>query len=99
MATTFEVTPGWLRYHPNPSKPTFQVPPGSVDAHCHVFGAGDLFPYALECKYTPCDAPKEKLEVLRRATGEGAPVEDLDVVPPSLDDLYAHFLRSEEEAR
>ena len=44
-------------------------------------------------------APDQKIEVLRRATGEGAPVEDVDVVPPTLDGLYAHFLRSEEAAR
>jgi Cu-processing system ATP-binding protein len=40
-------------------------------------------------------APQDKIEVLRRATGEGAPVDDLDVMPPTLDELYAHFLRSE----
>ena len=44
-------------------------------------------------------APERKIEVLRRATDEGAPVEDLDVVPPTLDELYAHFLRSQEAAR
>ena len=42
--------------------------------------------------------PRRQDRVLRRATGEGAPVEDLDVVPPTLDELYAHFLRSQEEA-
>jgi len=26
------------------------------------------------------------------AAGEGAPFEDLDMVPPGLDELYAHFL-------
>ena len=62
---TFQVTPGWLVYHPNPSKPTFKVPPGAVDAHCHVFGPGDVFPYAPERKYTPCDASKEQLFALR----------------------------------
>jgi Cu-processing system ATP-binding protein len=41
-------------------------------------------------------AQDQKIAVLRRATGEGAPVEDLDVVPPTLDELYAHFLRSQE---
>ena len=45
--------PGWLVYHPNPSTPAFKVPAGSVDAHCHVFGPGDEFPYAPERKYTP----------------------------------------------
>jgi Cu-processing system ATP-binding protein len=44
-------------------------------------------------------APERKIEVLRRATEEGAPVEDIDVVPPTLDELYAHFLRSQEVAR
>jgi Cu-processing system ATP-binding protein len=44
-------------------------------------------------------SPERKIEVLRRATGEGAPVEDVDVIPPTLDDLYAHFLRSQEAAQ
>lgn len=43
-------------------------------------------------------APQEKIEVLRRATLEDAPVEDLDVIPPTLDELYAHFLWSQERA-
>jgi 2-pyrone-4,6-dicarboxylate lactonase len=40
-----------------------------VDAHCHVFGPGDVFPFASERKYTPCDAPKEKLWALRDHLG------------------------------
>jgi 2-pyrone-4,6-dicarboxylate lactonase len=40
-----------------------------VDAHCHVFGPGDLFPYAPERKYTPCDAPAAKLFELRDFLG------------------------------
>ena len=59
----------WLVYHPHPSKPTFKVPPGAVDAHCHVFGPGDVFPYAPERKYTPCDAPAEALFALRDLLG------------------------------
>lgn len=65
----FEVTPGWLAYHPNPSKPKFVVPAGSVDAHCHVFGPGNVFPYAPERKYTPCDASKAQLFALRDKLG------------------------------
>ena len=61
--------PGWLPFHPNPSKPRFTPPAGAVDAHCHVFGPGDVFPYAPERKYTPCDAPKEKLFALRDFLG------------------------------
>jgi 2-pyrone-4,6-dicarboxylate lactonase len=59
----------WLPFHPAPSKPSFRLPPGAVDAHCHVFGPGDVFPYAPERKYTPCDAPKEKLWALRDHLG------------------------------
>jgi len=40
-----------------------------VDAHCHVFGPGAQFPYAPERRYTPCDAPKEKLFGLRDYLG------------------------------
>jgi 2-pyrone-4,6-dicarboxylate lactonase len=50
--------PGWLDWYTGPSKPRFQLPAGSVDAHCHVFGPGAEFPYAPERKYTPCDASK-----------------------------------------
>lgn len=64
-----QVTPGWLAFHPNPSKPEFILPKGAVDAHCHVFGPHDKFPYAAERKYTPCDAPKEKLFALRDFLG------------------------------
>ena len=56
---------GYIPFHPNPSRPVFKAPPGAVDAHCHVFGPEDRFPYAPERKYTPCDAPKEKLFALR----------------------------------
>ena len=47
----------------------FLPPPGAVDAHCHVFGPGDRFPYAPQRKYTPTDAPKETLFALRRHLG------------------------------
>lgn len=60
---------GWRVYHPNPTKPSFKLPAGAVDAHCHVFGPGDVFPYAPQRKYTPCDGPKEKLWALRDHLG------------------------------
>ena len=60
---------GYIPFHPNPSKPKFKPPAGAVDAHCHVFGPEAKFPYAPERKYTPCDAPKEKLFQLRDFLG------------------------------
>jgi 2-pyrone-4,6-dicarboxylate lactonase len=61
--------PNWLPFHPNPSKPRFKLPPGAVDAHCHVFGPEAKFPFAPERKYTPCDASKEQLFALRDHLG------------------------------
>jgi 2-pyrone-4,6-dicarboxylate lactonase len=60
---------GWLSFDPNPSQPGFVPPPGAVDAHCHVFGPGDVFPYAPERKYTPTDASKDQLFALRDFLG------------------------------
>lgn len=69
MAVKSEKTPSWLDWCQAPSKPRFQVPPGSVDAHCHVFGPGERFPFAPERKYTPCDASREQLFALRDHLG------------------------------
>ena len=65
----FQKTPGWLDWYAGPSRPAFKLPPGSVDAHCHVFGPGAEFPYAPQRKYTPCDASKAQLFALRDHLG------------------------------
>ena len=65
----FEKTPGWLDWTAGPSQPRFQLPPGSVDAHCHVFGPGAQFAFAPERKYTPCDASRQQLFALRDQLG------------------------------
>jgi 2-pyrone-4,6-dicarboxylate lactonase len=57
------------RPDPNPSKPASHVPPGAVDAHVHVLGPADAFPYSPARKYTPNDAPKEALFKLRDFLG------------------------------
>ena len=41
-------------------------------------------------------APNEKIELLRSATADGTAVQDLELIPPNLDELYAHFLRHAE---
>ena len=53
----------------NPRKPAFVAPPGSCDAHCHVFGPADRFPYSPGRKYTPPDAPREALKRLHDFLG------------------------------
>ena len=65
----FKMDANWLPYHPDPARPRFALPPGAVDAHCHVFGPGETFPYAPERKYTPCDASKWALWQLRDRLG------------------------------
>ena len=59
----------WLEFHPSPKIPSFVLPKGAVDAHCHVFGPSPEFPYAPERKYTPCNAGKDKLFALRDFLG------------------------------
>jgi 2-pyrone-4,6-dicarboxylate lactonase len=54
---------------PNPKKPRFAAPPGACDAHCHVFGPADRFPYAAGRTYTPPDAPVEALQALHGVLG------------------------------
>lgn len=62
-------TPGWLDWYSGPTKPTFTLPAGSVDAHCHVFGPSAEFPFSSQRKYTPCDASKAQLFALRDHLG------------------------------
>jgi 2-pyrone-4,6-dicarboxylate lactonase len=69
VISTFTMDADWLPFDPHPSRPTFALPSGSVDAHCHVFGPGNVFPYAPERKYTPCDAGKDQLFALRDLLG------------------------------
>lgn len=63
------VTPGWLHWFEGPTEPTFTLPEGAVDAHCHVFGPAAEFPFAPERKYTPVDASKDQLFELRDHLG------------------------------
>ena len=63
------MSPGYIPFHPNPSKPKYKPPAGVVDAHNHVFGPEAKFPFAPTRKYTPCDAPKEKLFALHDFLG------------------------------
>jgi 2-pyrone-4,6-dicarboxylate lactonase len=51
------------------SAPTFRLPDLACDAHCHVFGPGEKFPYADNRRYTPPDAPAEKLFALHAKLG------------------------------
>jgi 2-pyrone-4,6-dicarboxylate lactonase len=60
------VQPSFLAHR---RKPAFKLPPGTTDAHCHVFGPASKFPYAPGRRYTPEDAPKEMLRALHDHLG------------------------------
>ncbi|MCO6418527.1 amidohydrolase family protein [Siccirubricoccus sp. KC 17139] len=49
--------------------PAFRLPPGACDAHCHVFGPADRYPYAPDRAYTPPDAPVAELRRVHRTIG------------------------------
>ena len=53
----------------DPHKPTLQLPANACDAHCHIFGPGNRFPYHPNRSYTPPDAPKEQLKALHHHLG------------------------------
>jgi 2-pyrone-4,6-dicarboxylate lactonase len=59
----------WMVWHRNPRQPRYQPPAGTVDAHCHIFGPEDQFPYSPERKYTPCTGSKQDLFALRNQLG------------------------------
>lgn len=46
---------------PDPTVPSVRPPAGSIDAHCHIFGPGDVFPYAPDRTFTPPDVSRHDL--------------------------------------
>lgn len=54
----------------DPHAPTAFTPPSNAcDAHCHVFGPADRFPFAPNRAYTPPDSGIEKFEALQDHLG------------------------------
>jgi len=49
---------------PHTRTPKLAPPPLACDAHCHVFGPAEKFPYAPDAPYCPPDAPFERLQKL-----------------------------------
>ncbi|MFJ1258696.1 amidohydrolase family protein [Cupriavidus sp. CuC1] len=54
---------------PHPINPLHALPALACDAHCHVFGPAEHFPYAEDRSYTPPDAPFEALAALHDHLG------------------------------
>ncbi|NEA98668.1 amidohydrolase family protein [Streptomyces sp. SID13726] len=62
-------SPGCPPPPPPPREPSLLLPPGSCDAHCHVLGPADVFPYAPDRTFTPLDAPKDQVRALHAHLG------------------------------
>lgn len=62
-------SPGCPPPHSSPRAPSLALPRDSCDAHCHVLGPADVFPYAPDRTFTPLDAPKEQLRALHAHLG------------------------------
>jgi len=76
IADTPASAPFWMA---SPSKPKLKLPPGACDAHVHVFGPRQRFPFADGRRYTPSDAPKEMLFALHDLLG----IEHCVIVQPA----------------
>jgi 2-pyrone-4,6-dicarboxylate lactonase len=64
-----EPDPSQLSFHPSPSKPKLKLPAGACDAHVHVYGPRNVFPFWEGRTFTPPDAPKERLFALHEMLG------------------------------
>ena len=53
----------------NTKTPLFKAPSKSCDAHCHVFGPHEIFPYSDNATYWPPDADKNALKRLHDKLG------------------------------
>ena len=54
---------------PDTKVPKYKPPSGACDAHCHIFGPGDVYPYAADRSYTPPDAPLAQFKELQVTLG------------------------------
>jgi len=52
-----------------PITPNFELPKNATDAHCHVFGPHEVFPFHPKASYWPPDNGKEELKKIHEAIG------------------------------
>ncbi len=71
------------------------LPAGDIDALADLVGHGAALTRLAGGVVELACANDEKVNLLRRVSCEGLPVADIEIVQPSLDEMYAHFLRRE----
>ncbi|MDP2356825.1 MAG: amidohydrolase family protein [Beijerinckiaceae bacterium] len=64
-----DFTPSIPAPDPDTKTPKFKLPPKSTDAHCHIFGPGDKYPFAPDRSYTPPDSGLDKFRALQAKLG------------------------------
>jgi Cu-processing system ATP-binding protein len=67
------------------------VPAGSAKAFAAGLGAAARLERVNDRSVELSCALEEKLALLRALSGLAAPIEDIEVAPPSLDEVYAHY--------
>lgn len=54
---------------PDPGKPRFTLPPGTIDSHAHIFGTLDEYPFSPTRGYTPPEATLDSYLELHKTLG------------------------------
>ena len=54
---------------PDTKTPKFKMPARTCDSHCHIFGPGNVYPYAKNASYIPPDAPLVAFAALHTKIG------------------------------
>lgn len=62
-------TPDGPPPNPNPRRPSFALPAGACDSHCHVYGPFSRLPLPDDRSFTPNDAPEAALRNLHDRLG------------------------------
>jgi 2-pyrone-4,6-dicarboxylate lactonase len=63
------ITPDGPPPNPDPRKAAITLPPGSCDAHCHIYGPFSRFPLPEDRSFTPNEAPETELRRLHEHFG------------------------------
>lgn len=78
-----------------PARIRVTVANGGIDAMPTLLGSAHEW-RQVDGRTLEIDAvPEHKIALVRRVADARAPIVDIDVIPPSLDEIYAHFLRQE----
>ena len=65
----WNITPEGPTPNPTPRKAAITLPPGSCDAHCHIYGPFSRFPLPEDRSFTPNEAPETELRRLHEHFG------------------------------